>query len=58
MPNVMLRDLDIVLPNAADGRPLEVVADLLGAKLAGTSLVCVLPHSHEKSPPTERDNLP
>ena len=48
MTNVMLRDLDIVLPNAADGRPLEVVADLLGSKLADTSLVCVLLHSHEK----------
>ena len=45
--NVMLRDLDMVLPNAADGRRLEVVADGLplfgGAQLAvDTTLVCAL----------------
>ena len=45
--NVMLRDLDMVLPNAADGRLLEVVADGLplfgGAQLAvDTTLVCAL----------------
>ena len=46
--NVMLRDLDMVLPNAADGRRLEVVADGLplfgGAQLAvDTTLVpCVV----------------
>ena len=47
MTNVMLRDLDMVLPNAADGRRLEVVADGLplcgGAQLAvDTTLVCAL----------------
>ena len=44
---VMLRDLDVVLPNAADGRRLEVVADGLplfgGAQFAvDTTLVCAL----------------
>ena len=36
--NVMLRDLDMVLPNAADGRLLEVVAQLA----VDTTLVCAL----------------
>ena len=42
--NVMLRDLDMVLPNAADGRLLEVVADGLplfgGAQLAVWCVPC------------------
>ena len=47
MTNVMLRDLDMVLPNAADGWWLEVVAYGLtlfgGAQLAvDTTLVCAL----------------
>ena len=47
MTTVMLRDLDMVLPNAADGRRLEVVADGLplfgGSQLAlDTTLVCAL----------------
>ena len=43
--NVVLRDLDVVLPNAADGRRLEVVADGLplfgGPNLLLTPLWCV-----------------
>ena len=45
--NVLLRDLDVEMPNVADGRRLEVVADGLplfgGAQLAiDTTLVCAL----------------
>ena len=45
--NVLLRDLDVRMPNVADGRWLEVVADGLplfgGAQLAvDTTLVCAL----------------
>ena len=62
--NVMLRDLDLALPDVADGRRLEVVADGLplfgGAQLViDTTLVCALrkdgnPTSHAANGKNER----
>ena len=56
--NVMLRDLDMALPNVADGRRLEVVADGLplfgGVSLPSTPLLCALRRDGNPSRRKER----